>query len=176
MSIVQTIYSYLKERSIVFCDKRRVALWQHHNFLLYIFDFIFGFFQINDFNGYHLKFNFGINYMFAFNFVKWRIPKAFYERVIEFEQVSMRYIQKSFPCRTYIGIVWNRTCISVGRSNGIASSTNVRKCQSTLIQLNLVVIWFRNTPSESQCHGTCSKFNDVQLKFALHLLHLRVGF
>lgn len=46
--------THFEEGPVVFCDERRVALRQHHNFLLDVLDLIFGLFQVNDFDGDHL--------------------------------------------------------------------------------------------------------------------------
>jgi len=42
---------YLEVRSVVACDEGTVALGEDHNFLLDVFDLIFGFLQVNDFDG-----------------------------------------------------------------------------------------------------------------------------
>ena len=45
---------YFEVGSVITCDVWTVALRQHHNLLLDVFDFIFGFFQVDDFDGNYL--------------------------------------------------------------------------------------------------------------------------
>lgn len=43
--------THLQVWSIIFSDVRAIALWQHHDLLLDVFDFIFGFFKVDYFYG-----------------------------------------------------------------------------------------------------------------------------